>query len=235
MFKEEIKITDLWALAKRNLGKILGCTIVGIVISAILTFFVITPKYSSQAQLLAQLPQENQPIGNGVNNNLMLINTYKDLVKSNLVIDDATEQLNKKYHYDLEEKEVNKAITVSQKENSQMFTIQAVSTDPVEAKNMANTVAEIFKKKAKKTMKVDSISITSRAVANDQPISPNKKLNLLLGAVIGFIISIIWIAISVLRDKTVKSEEWIVETLDIPILGMIPSMSEKDLNRSNNR
>lgn len=232
---EEIQLSEIFSLVKQHITKILSCTLLGIVGAAIILFFVMTPKYSSQTQLIAQLPQDNQVIGNGVNNNLMMINTYKDLVKSNIVMDDASEQLNQKYHYDMNAKAVNSAVTVSQKENSQMFTIQATATSPAQAKNIANVVADVFKNKALKVMKVDKISITSKAIENPQPVSPNKSLGLLIGALLGFLIGIIWMMITSLKDKTVKSEEWIVDTLGINILGNIPKMESKDMVRSSKK
>ena len=230
--KEEINLTELWSVIKQNMSKLLLSMLLGTCFMAVMVFFIIAPKYSSQTQLIAQLPQQNQIVGNDVNNNLMMINTYKDLVKSNLVIDDATKELNKKYHYQLTAKQVNSMVSVSQQQNSQMFTIQSTSTTPKQAKDIANVVAQVFKRKASKVMKVDKISITSKAIENKKPVSPNKILFLLFGAVIGLILGLLWILIINMKDKTVKSEEWITSTLGIPILGMIPKINPADLSRS---
>lgn len=228
--KNEFNLYDFWDLIKRNIAKILTFMFVGLGISGIITFFMITPEYSSQTQLIAQLPKENQELGNGVNNNLMMINTYKDLVKSNLVIDSAVDELNDKYNYHMSNSSLNKAISVSQEQNSQMFTIKAVADSPQKAKNMANVVAGVFQKKTLKVMKVDKISVTSKAIENLKPVSPNNTVNLLIGALVGLIIGLIVIVISSFRDTTIKNEDWIVDNLGITILGSIPEMNTKELS-----
>lgn len=228
--KNDFNLYDLWDLIKRNFIKLLTWMFVGLGVAGIITFFVITPQYSSQTQLIAQLPKDNPELGNGVNNNLMMINTYKDLVKSNLVIDAAVDELNDEYHYHVTSGELNKAISVSQEQNSQMFTIKAVSTSPKEARDMANVVAGVFQKKALKVMKVDKISVTSKAIINPRPVSPNNILNLLIGMMVGLLVGLVLVLISSFRDTTIKDEDWIADNLGITILGAIPEMNNKELS-----
>lgn len=228
--KDEINLYDLWILIKKNFVKLLTCMFIGLGVAGLVTFFVITPQYSSQTQLIAQLPKDSQEAGNGVNNNLMMINTYKDLVKSNLVIDASVDELNSKYHYDLTTTSLNKMISVSQEQNSQMFTIKAVADSPQEAQNVANVVATVFQNKALKVMKVDKISITSKAMLNNKPVSPNNLLNLLIGIILGLVVGFIIIFIGNLRDTTIKDEDWISDNLGITVLGAIPEMNSKELS-----
>lgn len=227
--KNDLNLYDLWELIKRNIIKLLTFMFIGLGVAGVITFFILTPQYSSQTQLIA-LPNENAEVGNGVNNNLMMINTYKDLVKSNLVIDTAVDELNSDYHYSETNASLNKAVSVSQEQNSQMFTIKAVADNPVKAKNIANVVANVFQKKALKVMKVDKISVTSKAAVNPQPVSPNNILNLIIGMGAGLLLGLIFIFFNAFRDKTIKDEDWIVDNLGITVLGSIPEMTSTELS-----
>lgn len=225
-----MNIDEIWALFKRNLIKIITCMFIGLGVSGIITFFVINPTYSSQTQMIAQLPKDQKEAANDINTNLMMINTYKDLIKSNMVTSAAADVLNKEYHYDLNAGAVRDAVEVSQEENSQMFTIKATASSPKEARDIANVVAKEFQRKASKVMKVDKVSITSSAVANAMPVSPNYVLNLAIGVVAGFIVGLLLMIISSFRDTTIKDEEWISDNLGITILGAIPEMTNKELS-----
>lgn len=228
--KDRISLDEIWSLFKRNLIKIITCMFIGLGISGIITFFVISPTYSSQTQMIAQLPKDQKEAANDINTNLMMINTYKDLIKSNMVTSAAADVLNKDYHYNLSAGAVRDAVEVSQEENSQMFTIKATAATPNEARDIANVVAKEFQSKASKVMKVDKVSITSKAVANGMPVSPNYVLNLVIGVVAGFIVGLLLMIISSFRDTTIKDEEWISDNLGITILGAIPEMTNKELS-----
>ncbi|MGE9502559.1 hypothetical protein ACQP3D_29705, partial [Escherichia coli] len=62
--------------------------------------------------------------------------------------------------------QIKDAISVNQSQNSQMFSIQAISTNAVTAQQIANTTSQVFQENAKDVMNVDKISIISGAVAN---------------------------------------------------------------------
>lgn len=71
---------------------------------------------------------------------------------------------------------------------------------------IANKTAMIFKK-AVEILKVDKVSIISPAKLQTTPVSPNKKLNLLIGAVIGLILGVMIVFLLEFLDKTVKDAE----------------------------
>ncbi|TKM46726.1 tyrosine protein kinase, partial [Enterococcus faecium] len=62
-------------------------------ISGLVTFFILTPKYSSHAQLIVTLPQSDTANVNEVNTTLQMINTYKDMIVSDLVLKEVKNRL----------------------------------------------------------------------------------------------------------------------------------------------
>ena len=108
-----------------------------------------TPKYSSQAQLIVTLPQTETTNANDVNTNLQMINTYKELVTGDLVINEVKNQLESEYGIDKSVDELKEAIEVTQSQNSLMFSIKATDISSVYAANIANTTALVFKKMLK--------------------------------------------------------------------------------------
>lgn len=83
-------------------------------------------------------------------------------------------------------------------------------------------------------MNVDNINILSVAEIseNPSPIKPNKLLNIAISAVIGFMLGIGFAFLLEFLDTTIKSEQDIEEILSLPIMGIVSSISEKDLEVS---
>ena len=159
-----------------------------------------------------------------------MINTYKDMIVSDLVLNEVKDRLETEDNVKMTAGQIKDAISVNQSQNSQMFSIQATSTNAVTAQQIANTTSQVFQENAKDVMNVDKISIISGAVANTTPVSPNNKLNLVIGLVLGMMVGVGLAFLFELLDRTVKDEKYVTDTLGFPILGTVPEMSAKELN-----
>ncbi|HFC9126679.1 TPA: YveK family protein [Enterococcus faecium] len=233
--EETISLKEIFETLRKHLTTIIISTFACLAISGVVTFFILTPKYSSQAQLIVTLPKSDTAIVNDVNTNLQMINTYKDMIVSDLVLNEVKDRLEKEDNIKMTVEQIKNAISVNQSENSQMFSIQATSTNPVTAQQIANTTSQIFQENAKDVMNVDKISIISDAVANTIPVSPNNNLNLLIGLLLGMALGVCLAFLFELLDRTVKDEKYVIDTLEFPILGTIPEISTKELNDSTNK
>lgn len=204
---------------------------VGIGVSALITFMVITPKYSAASQLIATSQNKDTNANtDSINSNLMMINTYKDFIKGRVVTETAREKLEKEIGFKGTADDIKNMISVEQTQNSQMFSVVATSENPEEAAMVANTVSDIFKKEAKEYTDADKVSVISKAEVPTVPVSPNKKVNLAIGGILGLIIGIGLSLLSQLFNRTVKSIDYVTDSLNIPILGSIPIMDEKSVN-----
>lgn len=231
--EETISLQEILSLLKKKILIILVFIFIALGISAILTFFVITPKYSSTTQLIAtaQESKTGTVTQDAVNTNLLMINTYKDFIKGNVVMEEATDILAKESGFKGTSKNLSEMISVEQTQNSQMFSIKATAENPVEAANMVNVVASVFQKEAKKYTSADKISIISKGEVNEQPVSPNKTINLAIGVILGFIIGVGVSLLSELFNRTVKSQEFVTDTLGLPILAAVPAFDKRHMHQ----
>lgn len=228
--EETISLQELIGILKKRVGLIIVSMFLGLGIAGVLTYFVITPKYSSQAQLIVRLPQNETTNVNDINGNLQMINTYKDLIKSDTVMNEVKQKMKSEHENDLSIEELGASVSVNQSQNSQMFSIVSKVTDPVVAQNIANQTALVFQEKAKDMLNVDKITIISAAVANVNPVSPNDKLNLVIGLALGIMCGIAVTFILELFDKTIKDDRFVEEELGFTILGVVPNMTAKELS-----
>lgn len=235
--EETISLREIFNILKKRFALIVAMTFVGLGAAGIMTFFVITPEYSSRAQLIVTLPQNTTgtPTVNDVNTNLQMINTYTELITSDRVIDAVQQTLAEDYNYDLSTEDLRNAISVVQNtDNSLMFYIQANTQDAVMSQNIANVTAETFQTNASEVLNntIDQISIISNAVAEMTPVSPNNMMNLAVGLVLGLILGVGLAFLYELLDRTVKDDKFISDSLGFTVLGVVPNMTEKELNAS---
>ncbi|OJG87047.1 hypothetical protein RV13_GL003848 [Enterococcus raffinosus] len=230
--EETISLEELFQVLKKKALLILMTTIAGIGLAAVVTFFLITPKYDSAAQLIVQNNQSegtNTNLQNDINGNVLLINTYKDMIKGDIVIDAVQKELQSEYQYSYSNAELKDMIEVEQAQNSQMFQIVATSPEPRKAATIANVTATTFQEKAEDVLAVNKVTITSKGVVPSKAVFPNNKLNLLIGAVVGLMLGVGLAFLTELLDKTVKDERFIIEALELPILGQVSEISKKEL------
>lgn len=122
--------------------------------------------------------------------------------------------------YNVSAKEMQKAVSVTTQQQSQVFTISAKSNDPEKAQAIANAVAQTFKSKIKSIMNVNNVTIVSPAARGTKTF-PKTTLFTLAGIVLGLIISV---ALIVLRDSfntTVRDDDYLTKELGLTNLGHV--------------
>ncbi|MGM0258459.1 YveK family protein [Enterococcus sp. AZ102] len=228
--EQSFSLKQLLEILIKRLWIILTLGFIGMAIASAITFLVLTPKYSSQAQLVVTLPQTENTNVNDVNSNLQMINTYKDFIVSDLVLNQVEDRLKSDYNLSMTPAQIKSSISVKQNQNSQMFSIIAVDSKATQAAYIANTIANIFKENAKDVLNVDRITIISNAVVETTPVSPNNKLIIIIGLILGMMIGILIAILAEMADRTVKDSQFIVDELGFTILGTVPEVSEKDIS-----
>lgn len=112
-------------------------------------------------------------------------------------------------------------ISISNQTNSQVFSVNVKSGDPVLSKDIANTIADVFKGQVASIMSVSNVSIASKATTNRTPVAPNVKLITLAGLVTGIAIGFVWGFIKEITDRTVKDLNFLTDDLKLTNLGVI--------------
>ncbi|WP_161879553.1 YveK family protein [Alkalibacterium sp. MB6] len=227
MNEEEISLVELFGILKKRMGWIINATLLGLLLAAVFTFFIATPTFSSTTQLLVNRTQQTEVIQQSdINTNLQLINTYKDIVRGPVILDEVRETLNlSESHASLADR-----ISVSNQDNSQVFSIQVTDENPNNAAIIANTTATVFQENLADIMNVDNITIISQAEPNLNPVSPNNTLNLAIGLVLGAMVGIGLVFLFEFLDNTVKDDRFITEELGWTSLGRISEMTADELS-----
>jgi len=76
-------------------------------------------------------------------------------------------------------------------------------------------------------MELGDIRIIDKAFAPDSPINPNKKLNLLIGGILGLMVGFMAAFFGEYMDNTIKNTEDVERYLGLPVIGIIPKINSK--------
>lgn len=123
--------------------------------------------------------------------------------------------------YNLSVDQLKKMVTISNQQNSQVFSIDVKAKNARQAAAVANTVADSFKNKIGDFMKINNVSIIDSAKVNNVPVAPNKTLFTLAGLVLLGGVTFLAVLIKELSDTTVKSPEEVSQLFGLTNLGAV--------------
>ena len=230
--EETISLQDLFKTLKKRMLLIILLTIIAVTISGLISFLLLTPIYQSSTQILVNQEKSDVTSFNAqdIQTNLQLINTYNVIIKSPAILSKVIEQLD----LNTTPSALNSQITVNNEQNSQVVNISVQDANPSVAVDIANTTANVFQSEIVKLMKVDNVSILTPAILaeNPAPVKPDPILNMAIAAVIGLMLGVGIAFLLEYLDTTVKTEQDVEELLNLPILGLISPISDKEIMNS---
>lgn len=230
--EETINLKDLFHILRKRIAMILIITLGAAIVSAIISFFFMTPTYQTSTQILVnQKKQEGAAIQySEVQTNVQLTNTYKVIIKSPVIL----EQVSEKLGLNVTPQALAGKVNVANEKDSQVIAVTVEDKNPKLARDIANTTAEVFKNEVAKLMNVDNVTVLSKAevAENQSPIKPRPMLNVAIAFVVGLMASVGLAFLLEYLDNTVKKEEDIESLLGLPVLGVVARM-EEDTNTVN--
>lgn len=225
--EETISLKELFDTVKKRLTLIISITLTAMIVSGIVSYFIITPEYKSSTQILVNQAKDDSSaaLNTGeVQANVQLISTYSVILKSAAILNIVKEELN----LDMSVSTLNSKIMVESAQGSQVMTVSVTDADPTVALQIANKTAEVFEKEIKNIMSIDNVTVLPLAEdqENQSPVSPNPPLNITIAAVVGLMIGVGLAFLLEYLDNTVKTEQDIEKLLELPLLGAITTIDE---------
>lgn len=114
-------------------------------------------------------------------------------------------------------------ITASSAGDTQVMNISVSGTNPVEVADIANALADVVPSIGK-TVEGSSAHVIEYAVVPSAPYSPNHFKNVVYGATIGLLLTVVAVTSAVILDLTIRDEDDIQHYCKYPLLATIPDM-----------
>ena len=189
------------------------------------SLFIATPKYNSTTRVyVVNQKKDNQAITTqDVQLGTLLVKDYKEIILSNSVMSDVVA----KNKLQITPGELAKKLSVDAPKDTRIISITVTDKDPQKARDLANAVREVSADKIKEVTKIEDVTTLEQAEAALTPSSPNVFKNSVLAALLGFILAVGGVVLIELMDDRIKRPEDIEETMNLVLLGVIPSTNKK--------
>ncbi|MFR3568339.1 MAG: YveK family protein [Paraclostridium sordellii] len=221
--EETIDLREYFHIIKKRAWIIALITILAMLTSGIVSFFILSPIYEANTTLIVNTEQSketnNMITGDQLNVTQKLTLTYGEIIKSRAVLDSII----KKLDLNIEYKELEKAINVSTVKETQIMLVTVKDTNPKRARDIANTIPNVFTKEVKRITKANSVEVIDKAIIPEKPIKPNKFMNISIAAVLGIMIGLFVVFILEYMDNKIKTPQDIEKYIKLPTLGVVPN------------
>ena len=223
----ETKSLDLIKLVRVVLRKWILVALVGL-ISVIIGFvysnFFITPLYSSSSIMLVDFRNSvhEDLSSEQINVAEQFVPTVAFIVKTKDVLKTVKEEL------DLKESTSSLAsrIQVQTMDDTFLIRITVRHPDPKAAYAIVKAVSKASTEYINQKITSGYITEIESPLVSSGPVSPNVLRYTLIAGLIGVFVSVLTIVVFSLLDNKVKSIEELQETVDLPILGVVPALSK---------
>ncbi len=235
----EISFKDILRIIKKNIIFVIIISLVFAVCSFFATSFFIQKTYTSSVKLYVSANYQDTNANDDLvtyNYTSKLVATYIQMLDTNKFYTAVSKQLNEKYTPSA----LKSMITFTSVENTEVFMCSVVSTDPTEAKSIADAVAEVAPKTISELLVNNyQLKIVDEATIPKTPTSPNVTRNVLFAFLAGFVISLVFAFVRDYFDVKIKYDEEMTVICGVPVLSAIPDFEYytniKRNNHSQNR
>ena len=211
--EETVDLREYFGIVKKRFWIVALITIIAVVVSGVISFFMLNPVYEAKSTLIVNTEknEETQMItGDQFNVTQKLAVTYGEIIKSRSVLDD-------------EYGDLVKNVTVSPVKDTQIISISVQDTNKEKARDIANEIPKVFKKEAKRITKANDIQVIDKAILPQNPIKPNKMMNMAIAAVLGAMIGLFVVFLIEYLDNKLKTPQDIEKHLGLSVLGVVPN------------
>lgn len=119
---------------------------------------------------------------------------------------------------------VKKFVNVTNKQDTQIVTVTATTTDPKLSKDIANGTVTTFIKTMQKNLNVRNIEIVDKAKLSYVPSGPNIKKNTMMATLVGGVIGVGYAVLKFLLDNRLRTKEEAEKYLGIPVFAEFPEV-----------
>lgn len=215
-----INIEELIFIIKRRYKLIISMMILIGGIAAVLSFFVIKPKYEVSTKIFVGKAEQEEKYNNSdVQMYQQLIKTYSETIKTKDLVGNAIKNVNTIKTTG----QVLGNITVTPIANTQILQIKYKDDNSKEAKEILSAITNEFINTSKTLVANGNVKIIESVEEPKSPVTPKKFLNISMGIAIGLLAGL---GISILletMDRTFKDRDEIEKLIGIPVIGVIPS------------
>lgn len=228
--EDTIDLLELFMGLLAHWQLIAATALAGAVLAALYTFFLVTPMYKATATIYVVSRNDSVINMSDIQIGSALTSDYIKVFEMWEVHEKVISALDLDYTYN----QMAEMLSVTNTTDTRMLDITVTDSDPEEAAAIANEYAEVGAKYISEKMKTDEPTLMSSARVPANPFSPSKAKNILLGFLLGFVLSCGVVVLRVLLDDTYKSADDIRKYTGMVVLASVPLAEGDKAKESSN-
>lgn len=226
-FNLEMDLKQMFYVLREKVLMIVLITFLCGVAAYIYTELCVTPTYSSQSSVY--IVNRSDSDGKVASSSDLAAATsltldFERLLKSDTVMDEVIGNLKLNMNAD----RLKAMVNITNPVNTRSLEITATCADPVQAKEIADEMAEVGAEQLVRIMEIDKVNIVDKGKVPTAPSSPNVKRNVAVSAAAGLILACIWFLVRFFMDDTIKSSTDVERYLNANVLASLPYREEID-------
>lgn len=214
----EIDLLELFYELKKKLWLIILAAIIGGGVFGLYSKMILVPKYTSTAMMYVLSKETTLTSLADLQIGSQLTKDYKVMITSRPVLQEVVDELDLEYNY----KELREKLIIDNPTDTRILTLSVEDPDPILAADLVNTVARRSSEYIGEMMEMIPPKIVEEGEAAIEPTSPNTKKNAAIGATGGILLVCAFVAVRVIMNDTVKTEEDVEKYLKLSVLASVP-------------
>lgn len=217
---DEINIKDYFSYLKKYIVAFIVVILVAVVGIFVYDKMFKKPVYQARTTVVIAKADTGEGAAatlNDINASQKLANTYSEIAKSELVMNQVIDSLG----LHVSSKDLSKNVNIKPVEDTSILSITVKDLNPQLSATIANEIADVFSKQVAEIYKTENVTQLSVAVAPSNPSNNTLSRDLVLAFVIGVVVVAGFAFLRFYLDDTAKYSEEIEKKIGMPVTGRI--------------
>ena len=219
---EEIDLKEFFRYVLKHLVLVIIIPVLFVFLTAFYDTVIKTPMYSTYSTLVlvassSSDTQQNALNSNDVTLNQKLVSTYREFIKSNLVLEQVIKDLN----LNMSVKELQKNVKVEAMTDTVIIKITVTNADALTTQKITNSIANVFSKEVVDKFEIDNVAIIDTAALPTEVSNNTLVRDIVLAFAVGLVGTAGVLFVIFYFDDTVKFSDNLEFEAEMPVVGKI--------------
>lgn len=230
---EEINIRDFLSYLKKYIV-IIACVVAVFIIGVcIYNTSIKIPLYTTYTTIVLTKSNESQVTNSTITQNDILLNqklvsTYREIIKSKLVLEQVISETGITYKVE----ELSRNVEVTALADTEILKISVTDKDPELAASIANSIAEVFSSEISKIYQINNISVVDIAQVPDKISNNTLVRDLFIALFISLFGTTAVIFVIYYFDDSIKLTDNLEEEIAMPVVAKVFKSDVKSSNKN---
>ncbi len=227
----ELNLKRLSEIIFKHIGMIISVTLIAGILAFIYSETMVLPEYESTVTIYVNnkvSEDSTRVLTSDIAAAQMLVDTYKVIIESDTVLSQVVARLEEEGIEGYYPNILRSCISAQSVNDTEILEITVRDTDKKNTFMIANIIAEVAPDIIQEYVEASSVKVVDYALEGVK-VAPIIQKNMVIGMVLGLFCACAFVILKEIFDMRIKTEDDLEQWFKIPILGVIPDISEANM------